>query len=141
VRWPSSAITVASTSTSSSGCFCEGCNLYSPAWQHAAEYWDTAKRWPEKVLFLRYKEILHDPAKNIWKLAEHIECPFTVVEWAAGMVYTISCANLQRAEETWKAGIRSADALDDVSNDAMFTRWVTGNCTNHMTPEIVVRLD
>jgi hypothetical protein len=66
--------------------FCEGCNLYSPAWQHATEYWDTAKRWPEKVLFVRYKEILRDPAENIRRIAEFIECPFTVVNRGSGMV-------------------------------------------------------
>ncbi|KAK1678387.1 hypothetical protein QYE76_039235 [Lolium multiflorum] len=51
-------------------------------------YWDTVKRWPEKVLFVRYKKILHDPTENIRRIAEFIECPFTVAEWAADMVYT-----------------------------------------------------
>nr|CAD1837457.1 unnamed protein product [Ananas comosus var. bracteatus] len=60
--------------------YCEGCCPSGPVWEHNLEYWKESQQWPEKVLFLKYDEMMAAPEKYTKKLAEFIGCPFTAEE-------------------------------------------------------------
>ncbi|KAG1366863.1 flavonol 3-sulfotransferase-like [Cocos nucifera] len=69
--------------------FCEGICPYGPIWDHVLEYWEESLRRPEKVLFMKYEEMLEEPIGNAKRLAEFMGCPFSLKEEKAGVVEEI----------------------------------------------------
>nr|CAD1837455.1 unnamed protein product [Ananas comosus var. bracteatus] len=60
--------------------YCEGYSTNGPVWEHNLEYWRESQQWPEKVLFLKYDEMMAAPEEYTRKLADFIGCPFTAKE-------------------------------------------------------------
>ncbi|PUZ52164.1 hypothetical protein GQ55_6G248400 [Panicum hallii var. hallii] len=120
---------------------CEGVSFSGPIWDHVLGYWNASKESPETVLFLRYEEILLDPAGNVRRLARFVGQPLSPAEEAAGVAEDIarlcSFEALRGLEVNTAAG--SGSLL--FPNGAYFRRGQAGDWANHMTPEMARRLD
>lgn len=60
--------------------FCQGFSIYGPIWEHFLGYWKKSVVEPDKVLFLKYNEIMVEPETHIIRLAEFLGIPFTEEE-------------------------------------------------------------
>jgi hypothetical protein len=120
--------------------FCDGRCIGGPQWRHVAGYWEASQRWPERVLFLRYEEMLLGPVDNVRKLAEFMGCAFTDEEEAAGVVKDIVdlCSiDVLKNMEVNKNGTREYF----VKNESFFRKGAAGDWINHMSPAMGERLD
>ncbi|KAI4967641.1 hypothetical protein ZWY2020_020475 [Hordeum vulgare] len=121
---------------------CDGTMAFGPVWDHVLGYWRASMAMPDKVLFLRYEELLRDPAEKVRKLARFLGTPFSAAEDEAGTVDDIvqlcSFEHLKGLEAN-KTGC--LDPLLPVPRDALFRNGASGDWVNHMTPEMASRLD
>ncbi|KAM3391016.1 hypothetical protein ACQJBY_012575 [Aegilops geniculata] len=121
---------------------CDGRMAFGPVWDHVLGYWRASTAMPDKVLFLRYEELLRDPAENVRKLARFLGMPFSAAEDEAGTVDSIvqlcSFGHLKSLDAN-KTG--HLDPLLPVPRDALFRNGASGDWVNHMTPEMASRLD
>ncbi|WMV37926.1 hypothetical protein MTR67_031311 [Solanum verrucosum] len=66
--------------------FCKGASLYGPFWNHVLDYWKQSIEIPNKTLFLIYQEIKKEPKIHLKRLAEFMECPFSIEEETSRVV-------------------------------------------------------
>jgi hypothetical protein len=122
--------------------FREGRCFYGPQWRHVLEYWE-ASRVPRtssavvgNVLFLRYEEMLRDPAGTLRTMAEFMGCAFSEEEVAGGVMDEIvelcSLENLRNMEAN-RSGRRIASGI---RSNAFFRKGVSGDWSRHMSPEM-----
>uniref|UniRef100_A0ACD5ZRT0 Uncharacterized protein n=1 Tax=Avena sativa TaxID=4498 RepID=A0ACD5ZRT0_AVESA len=120
---------------------CDGDNTYGPFWDHVLGYWRASAACPESVLFLRYEELLRDPAENVRRLARFVGVPFSEAEEEAGVVRGIvdlcSLGSLRNLE------VNRTGLMDGLGfpRKALFRKGVAGDWANHMTPEMARRMD
>ncbi|KAM3372812.1 hypothetical protein ACQJBY_019611 [Aegilops geniculata] len=121
---------------------CSGAVPYGPVWDHILGYWRASIARPDAVLFLRYEELLRDPAGNVRELARFVGLPFSDAEEEAGVVQDIvklcSFGHLKPLEANSTGQL---DPLVPVPREALFRKGVAGDWVNHMTPEMARRLD
>ncbi|KAF3338906.1 flavonol 3-sulfotransferase-like protein [Carex littledalei] len=118
--------------------FCEGRMPYGPVWDHVLEYYMKSLHSPEKILFLKYEEMMKDPIDGVMRLAIFIGFPFSEEEIKNGLVEEIVefCSfNKLKDLDVNKNGI------GHVKNDFFFRKAVVGDWQNHMTPEMAIKLD
>ncbi|KAL6643012.1 hypothetical protein ACP70R_021193 [Stipagrostis hirtigluma subsp. patula] len=119
---------------------CEGVSHSGPIWDHVLGYWNASKESPETVLFMRYEQVLHDPASNVRKIAQFVGQPFSAAEEKDGAVMdivTLCSFDKQKNLEVNKAGSTSSH----YANDWYFRKGEVGDWANHMTSEMARRLD
>jgi hypothetical protein len=119
---------------------CEGVSLSGPIWDHVLGYWNASKESPERVLFLRYEEILRDPVGNVKKLARFVGQPFSPAEEDAGVAEDIvRLCSFDKMKGLEVNKLEDSHAL--FPNSFYFRRGEAGDWANHMTPEMARRLD
>ncbi|XP_059448635.1 cytosolic sulfotransferase 5-like [Corylus avellana] len=120
--------------------FCRGVSLYGPYWDNVLGYWKKSLEMPQKVLFLKFEEIKEHPAANLRRLAEFLECPFSLEEKAQGVEDNIlrlcSFDNLSNLEVNKSGKLPAGE-----ENNAYFRRGEVGDWMNHLTVEMIEKLD
>ncbi|WOL17589.1 flavonol sulfotransferase-like [Canna indica] len=122
--------------------FCDGVCPYGPIWDHVLGYWNESLRAPEKVLVLKYEEMLEDPLGTLTRMAEFMDCAFTEEEEKAGVpaeiVKLCSFGNLRDVAVKQN---RRLGPKEVVKTDSFFRKGVAGDWKNHLSPEMAEKLD
>ncbi|KAJ4798570.1 Sulfotransferase [Rhynchospora pubera] len=126
--------------------FYEGLNSYGPIWNHVLGYWEESKRRPEKILFLKYENILQEPVKCAKQLAHFLGRPYSEAEENQGVVEQIvelcSIKTLKNLDVN-KDGNHATSTAPNVhiSHAYYFRKGETGDWKSHMTQEMAERFD
>ncbi|MCD7467945.1 hypothetical protein HAX54_005653 [Datura stramonium] len=120
--------------------FCKGVAIYGPFWNHVLDYWKQSIEKPNKVLFLMYEEIKDQPKIQLKRLAEFLECPFSIEEENCGVVDEIlkmcSFQNLSKLEVNTNGKLSSGE-----ENKIFFRRGEVGDWKNYFTVEMSEKLN
>lgn len=91
------------------------------------------------MLFLMYEDLKEDITLQIKRVAEFMGVPFTLEEERKGVIEAISklCSfnNLRELE------VNKSGSLLQFENKTFFRRGEVGDWVNHLTPEMVQRLN
>ena len=116
--------------------FCSGTVPGGSYFDHVLEYWKEKEK--ESLLFLTYEELKEDPEKHVKRLAEFLGC---------------SLASSEIKEIVKKSSYQRLRNLDVNQNGSEKVHWsgigfgsffrqgVVGDWKNHLSPEMVQRLD
>ncbi|KAI0495575.1 hypothetical protein KFK09_021876 [Dendrobium nobile] len=127
--------------------FCKGLTMYGPVWEHQLEYWQESQRRPEKVLFLKYEDLMADPEAIVRRMAEYMGKPFSAAEEMNGMVGEIvrfSSFEKLSGLEINKVGLWGKEFdLDHlaIKKSSFFRNGKVGDWTEHFTAEMAERFD
>ncbi|KAJ4745292.1 Sulfotransferase [Rhynchospora pubera] len=116
--------------------FCEGRVPHGPIWEHVLECYTKSLISPEKILILKYEEMLKDPIDGVTRLANFIGRPFSEEEVKNGAVEKIAefCSFNKLKELDVNNG-------GDLTNSYFFRKAVPGDWQNCMTTEMANKLD
>ncbi|MCL7035572.1 hypothetical protein MKW94_020465 [Papaver nudicaule] len=121
--------------------FCEGVVEFGPFWDNVLGYWKMSLESPERVLFLKYEEMKKEPKTHLMKLAVFLGSPFSAEEEKDGVPEEIlnlcSFDNLSNLEVNKTGKMPMAGFEFSV----FFRRGEVGDHVNHLTPEMIERLD
>ncbi|CAN0896888.1 Cytosolic sulfotransferase 5 [Linum grandiflorum] len=122
--------------------FCSGPMSYGPYWEHVLEYWEASQRSPDKVMFLKYEDLRHDPKVQVRKLAFFLGKPFgdDDDEEVEKVIWRSSFDRLKNLEIN-KTGKSYPVLAPELMNNFFFRRGEVGDWRNHMTVEIAKRID
>uniref|UniRef100_A0A453AK56 Sulfotransferase n=1 Tax=Aegilops tauschii subsp. strangulata TaxID=200361 RepID=A0A453AK56_AEGTS len=121
---------------------CEGKHSNGPIWDHILGYWQASQVTPERILFLRYEEMLRDPVGSVRELAQFLGVPFTGTEEAAELPEEIVKLCSIETLRGVSANKMVADGIFvKFPRTSFFRKGVAGDWVNHMTPEMAQRFD
>ncbi|KAL6610118.1 hypothetical protein ACP70R_040087 [Stipagrostis hirtigluma subsp. patula] len=124
--------------------FCEGVTVCGPIWNHYLEYWNESKARQDKVLFLKYEEMMENPVKEVKRLADFLGVPFTDTEERNGVIDEVvklcSFENLSTLEVN-SSGVADRIGGFPMENSAYFRRGKVGDWVNHLSGEMAQQLD
>ncbi|CAK7340443.1 unnamed protein product [Dovyalis caffra] len=119
--------------------FCNGVSHYEPFWYHVLNFWKASLETPKTVLFLIYEDMKRELL--VKRLGEFLGKPFSPGEEREGVVQEIvrlcSFKNMSTLEVN--KSIISNESF--VENPYFFRKGEVGDWENHLTPEMVARLD
>ncbi|KAG8079803.1 hypothetical protein GUJ93_ZPchr0007g4789 [Zizania palustris] len=121
----------------------DGTVPYGPMWDHILGYWHASVMHPDRVLFLKYEDLLQNTGEHVRKLAEFMGRPFSAAEETEGTVASVVelCSfNKMKNFEANKTGTTEGN-YNSMAHDAFFRKGVTGDWVNHMSSEMASRLD
>ncbi|XP_050289567.1 flavonol sulfotransferase-like [Quercus robur] len=125
--------------------FCEGLSSSGPYWDHVLGYWRASLESPERILFLKYEDLMNDAVYWVKKMAQFMGYPFSFEEEDKGVVQKIinlcSFENMSSLEVN-KSGIAEIQLKDMViRNNIFFRKGKIRDWKNHLTVEMAMQLD
>ncbi|KAK8963955.1 Cytosolic sulfotransferase 15 [Platanthera guangdongensis] len=124
--------------------FCKGLSPYGPVWEHQLEYWRESQRRPDKLLFLKYEDVMAEPEANVRKLANFIGRPFSPEEESSGLVAEIvelCCFEKLSGLEVNRTGVRGKEIGVTINNSSFFRKGKVGDWREHLLPEMAEKVD
>ncbi|XP_042495134.1 cytosolic sulfotransferase 5-like [Macadamia integrifolia] len=121
--------------------FCKGMSASGPFWGHVLGYWKESLERPQNVLFLKYDEMMAEPALHLKRIAEFIGCPFSSMEEKEGLVDEI--IKLCSFENLSNLAVNKKGSSDHTGfpNSAYFRQGKVGDSANYLSPEMMEELD
>lgn len=120
--------------------FCKGTSSVGPFWDHVLGYWKASLDWPNRVLFSKYEDIKREPLIYLKRLAEFLDRPFSLEEEENGVVQEI--LKLCSFEKMCNLEVNKTGTFEmGVKNNLLFRQGKVGDWENHLTAEMVVRLN
>jgi hydroxyjasmonate sulfotransferase len=124
--------------------FCEGCSSYGPFWDHNLEYWRQPIATPDRVLFMKYEDMMLEPTKYVISLAKFLGVPFSDKEHENGVPEEV--VRLCRFEnlsslETNQIGEVTRRGNVVFGRSAFFRKGKVGDWENHITQEMGRKMD
>ncbi|CAN1219575.1 Cytosolic sulfotransferase 3 [Linum perenne] len=123
--------------------FCSGQIPFGPYWDHVLEYWEATQRSPEKVMFIKYEDLCHDPKPHVRKLASFLGKPFGDNDDDAEVENVIWRSSFDRLKDldVNKTGKSYPVMAPLLTNDLFFRRGEVGDWRNHLTPKVAKLID
>ncbi|KAK6925150.1 Sulfotransferase domain [Dillenia turbinata] len=125
--------------------FCQGVSIYGPYWDHVLSYWKASMKWPQRILFLKYEELMRDTFSYVKKLAEFIGYPFSSNEEKEGAIQKIinfcSFESIRNFEVNKSGKHYICGPSNLVENSILYRKAEVGDWKNHLTPEMAERID
>ncbi|RCV29174.1 hypothetical protein SETIT_5G462800v2 [Setaria italica] len=126
--------------------FCEGSLPSGPFWNHCLEYWKESIASPDRILFLKYEDMMSDPVRYVKKLALFLGVPFTGEEEEDGVheqVVRLCSFEMLSGLEANRAGNLKLRPRPNVvyEKSAFFRRGKVGDWVNYMSEEMGRKLD
>ncbi|XP_062187838.1 cytosolic sulfotransferase 18-like [Phragmites australis] len=124
--------------------FCEGYWPNGPFWDHCLEYWKESIARPDRVLFLKYEEMMADPVNSVKRLATFLGDPFTGDEEEGGVPEeVVRLCSFKMLSELQTNMIGELHRRENVvfKKSAYFRRGKVGDWVNHMSEEMGRKLD
>ncbi|XP_017630261.2 cytosolic sulfotransferase 15-like [Gossypium arboreum] len=120
--------------------FYHGIYGFGPFFEHVLGYWKASRENPNKILFLKYEDLMEDTNSHLKSLAMFLGVPFTEDEEKQGVVPEIvkmcSFENLKELEVN-KKGLHASG----IPNTDFFRKGEVGDWSNHLTTSMVERLE
>ncbi|KAL2892686.1 Cytosolic sulfotransferase 8 [Bienertia sinuspersici] len=115
-------------------------DFYEDFCDHVLEYWKASLERPDKVLFLKYEDLIDHPVLHLKRLAEFIGMPFSSKEDNEGVVQQIidfcSIKNMKGLDVNKNGVINKF-----FEKKSYFRKGEVGDWANHLTPFMVERID
>ncbi|XP_043687545.1 cytosolic sulfotransferase 5-like [Telopea speciosissima] len=120
--------------------FCKGMSSLGPFWEHVLAYWKASLERPQNVLFLKYDEMIAEPALHLKRIAEFMGCPFSSMEEKEEVVDQI--IKLCSFENLSNLAVNKTDKNGTgIPNSAFFRQGKVGDSANYLTTEMMEQLD
>ncbi|XP_031248035.1 flavonol sulfotransferase-like isoform X1 [Pistacia vera] len=122
--------------------FCKGVSDFGPYWDHVLGFWKASLERPEKILFLKYEDMMRETLLYVKQMAEFMGYPFSLEEENKGKIRSIvefcSFENLSNLEIN-KTGKYAPDI--PVENKSFFRKGKVGDWKNYLMREMAEHLD
>ena len=116
--------------------FCRGESEFGPFWDHVLGFWKASLEHPEKILFLKYEEMLEDTSSQAKRLAEFIGFPFSEEEERNGDIGKIlELCSLKKLKELDVN--KHGKSVFNYENKKLFRKGEVGDWVNHLSPSMV----
>ncbi|TYI31861.1 hypothetical protein ES332_A04G015300v1 [Gossypium tomentosum] len=125
--------------------FYEGVSLYGPYWDHVLGYWKASLEHPDKLVLLKYEELVEDTVLYLKKTAKFMGYPFSPEEQQQGVpeniVQMCSFENLSGLEVNKTGKHCEGQGNLGFENNIFFRKEKLGDWKNHLTIEMAQHLD